>query len=131
MLNLEQLYFQKIAEKLNSQINATFNKLIKQNLFLGRVLAFFVIFAKCILHTIAILVNTLEYACRGLGYVISQQGSFREYMSTLGSFLVINTINALTIIPDIFIRTFFTLRDSEINPTQTPHTFFYKIMRIL
>ena len=131
MLNLDQLYCQKIMEKINYRINEWFNSLIGENVLLGRILAFFIVFYKCVLHTIGILANTLEYGLRGFLYLFSNQGSVREYFSTLGSFLVINTINAITVIPDIFIRTYFAIKDAKISREHTLHTLYYKIMRLI
>lgn len=131
MLSLDQLYSQKISGKMNSQINHFFNQLIKNNRVLGQLMAFFVIFAKCALHTLAILANTCEYCVRGFFSLFSTSGSVKEYFSTLGSFLVINSINALTIIPDLFIRTYFALKESKIDPSQTQHTLYYKVMGLI
>lgn len=130
MLNLDQLVSQKIHTQLNRQINDSFNAFIKENPLPGQLLAFCVIFGKCVLHTIAILANTLEYAFRGLIDLLTSQGSAKEYFTTLGSFLVINTMNALTIIPDIFIRTYYTIQDSTIHPSHTKHTLYYKILGV-
>lgn len=131
MLSLDQLYAQRISEKINRQINDSFNAFIKENVLLGSLLALFVVFAKCVLHTIAILANTIEYCLRGFISMISPLGSSKEYFSTLGSFLVINTINAATVIPDIFIRTYYVIKDSKIDPIHTQHTLYYKIMRLI
>ncbi len=131
MLQLDQLYTQKISEKLNRYINEFFNRVMVNNLILGRILAPFVIFSKCVLHTLAILINTFEYALRGFISLFSPQGSTKEYFSTIGSFLVINTVNALTVIPDIFIRTYYTIKDSKIDPIHSKHTLFYRIMSLI
>lgn len=130
MLNLNQLNSQKISEKLNRQINHFFNTLCGQNTQLGQLLAFFVIFAKCVLHTLAILANTLEYMVRGFFSLFSDGGSIKEYFSTVGSFLVINTINAITIIPDLFIRSYYAIKDCKIDSSHTQYTLYYKIMRL-
>ncbi len=131
MLDLDQLYSRKVSEKLNNQINDSFNVFIKQNVLLGRVLAFFVIFTKCILHTLAILANSLEYLFRGFFSLNLTDGSFKEYFSTLGSFLVINTINAITLIPDIFIRSYYAIKECKIDRSHTQHTLYYKIMSLI
>lgn len=130
MLNINQLFFQKISEKINHQTNRTFNGLMKIQPSLGRFLAFFFILFKCLLHTAAIFANTLEYGIRGFLSFFSS-GYSSEYFSTLGSFLVINTVNALTLIPDIFIRTYYAIQDSKIDPHQTQHTLYYKLMKLL
>lgn len=131
MLQLNQLYTQKFFENMNYLINEFYNKLIKRNLFIGQLSAFFIIFSKCILHTAAIILSSCEYAFRGLLTIFSEKGSFREYLSTLGSFLVLNTINLLTLIPDIFIRTYFCIKESKIDALQTQHTLYYKWMKFL
>lgn len=131
MLNLDELYSRKISEKLNNQINNAFNLFIKRNPLVGKITAFFVIFAKCVLHTIGILANSLEYCFRGFFSMIFTNGSFKEYVSTLGSFLVINTINAISFIPDVFIRSYYAIKDSKIDRSHTQHTFYYKIMRLI
>lgn len=131
MLTLDQLVSQKVGEKINGSINVFFNNFIKKNPFMGLVFAPFVIFIKCVFHTIVIMANTIEYALRGLVYLFSAKAFYREYFSTLGSFLVINTMNAATVIPDFFIRTYFVLKDSKIDPVHTQYTLYYKIMRML
>jgi hypothetical protein len=131
MFNLNELYFQKFFEKLNNSINSSFNALIQDNIVLGRLLAFFVILSKCLLHTLAILINSLEYAVRGFISLFSSQSSAKEYFSTLASFLVINTINAATLIPDILIRTYFVIKEGKIDQHQTQHTLYYKIMSFI
>ncbi|OJV08551.1 MAG: hypothetical protein BGO14_06620 [Chlamydiales bacterium 38-26] len=131
MLQLNQLYTQKFFEKINFLINEFYNKLIHRNVFIGQWSAFFIIFSKCILHTLAILLSSCEYAFRGLMTIFFEKGSFREYLSTLGSFLVLNTINLFTLIPDIFIRTYFCIKESKIDARQTQHTLYYKLMKFL
>lgn len=131
MLRIDQLYAQKMSELLNLKINHAFNDIIKKNPILGNCLAFFVILAKCFLHTLSLFVNTLEYALRGFFYLFSSKAAMKEYFSTLGSFLVINTINIITVIPDIFIRSYYVLKESKIDPIQTKHTLYYQIMRLI
>lgn len=130
MLKLDDLYLQKISGRINQKINTFFNKLIASHLWYGRLLAFFIIFAKCLLHTFSILCNTLEYLIRGFIPMLSSKAA-KEYFSTLGSFLVINSINAITLIPDIFIRTYFAIKDARIDSSHTTHTLYYAIMRLI
>lgn len=131
MLKLDDLYIQRWTISWNQEINQFFNKLIQLNPLVGKLSAIFVITAKCLLHTFSIVANTIEYSLRGFISLFLPGGKIKEYFSTLGSFLVINTVNVITVIPDIFIRTYFVLKDSKIDPSHTKHTLFFQIMNLL
>lgn len=131
MLKIDDLYMQKLIGPLNHGINQFFNKFIQLNPVFGQFSALFVITAKCLLHTFSILANTIEYSLRGFIDLFLSGGQVKEYFSTLGSFLVINSVNAITVIPDIFIRTYYALKDSKIDPSQTRYTLFFQIMSLI
>lgn len=131
MLQLEKLHSQQWMIMANRFINLYFNGLIQSHKTIGNILALFVIVIKCVLHTLSILASTIEYAVRGFFYLFFTKGFVKEYFSTLASFLVINTVNAFTLLPDILIRTYYAITDGKIDPVHSSHTLYFQIMRLL
>jgi len=129
-MNVNDLYFQNIAAKWNQKINNLFNSISPQSRLLALFLAPFFILFKCGLHTLSIFINTFEYAFRGF-FANCRTLSYQEYFSTIGSFVVINTVNALTLIPDWVIRSFFAIKEGKIDPAHTQYTMYYKIMKFI
>jgi hypothetical protein len=129
-MNLDQLYLQKLAYRWNEEINRSFNQFSLKHSGIAKWIAPYAILIKSLINSSAIFLNMVEYTLRGL-FFLGRSLPIKNYFSTLGSFTVILTFNVATLVPDILIRSYLTIRDGKIKPEHTLHTLFYKLSQLI